>query len=87
MKVQQFRRAFFLLCGFSAVILATIGVVVPLLPTTPFLIIAVACFSRSSKSLQRWLFRNRILGTTLLDWENHGAISLHIKIIAKRGYN
>lgn len=54
--------------------LGAVGVVVPLLPTTPFLLLAAFCFSRSSPRLHGWLLGSPVLGVLLADWEEHRAI-------------
>lgn len=65
--------------GLVFVGLGTLGVFLPLLPTTPFLLLAAACFGRSSPRLHGWLIGSPLLGPLLLDWERHGAIALRAK--------
>lgn len=54
--------------GVLSVALGSIGIVVPLLPTTPFLLLAVFCFARSSDSLQQWLLNHRLFGPYLRNY-------------------
>lgn len=61
-------RALLLLAGSLALALAIIGVAVPVLPTTPFLIVAAICFARSSEKAHRWLLTNRMFGRHLCDY-------------------
>lgn len=68
--------------GVLSVVLAAIGLLLPLMPTTPFLLLAAACFSRSSERMHDWLLRNRIFGPILRHWENGGVITLPIKVLA-----
>jgi len=65
--------------------LGAIGVVVPLLPTTIFWIIAVGCFTRSEPALARWLLRHRQAGPALRAWFEQGAISRSGKWAASGG--
>jgi uncharacterized membrane protein YbaN (DUF454 family) len=75
-------RILFLAVGLACVALAGVGLFVPLLPTTPFLLLAAACFARSSRRLHGWLLAHRVFGSILADWEAHGAIRLRVKVAA-----
>lgn len=68
--------------GFFFVGLALIGIFLPLLPTTPFVIIAAGCFSRSSERCYRWLYSSRVFGPLLQNWEKNKSVSLITKFIA-----
>lgn len=68
--------------GFLFVGLAAAGVVLPLLPTTPLLLVAAACFAKSSERWHQWLLNNRMFGPILRDWEERRCIPLKSKIIA-----
>jgi len=61
-------RAFWLGLGLVCVALGTIGIFLPLLPTTIFLIIAAYAFARSSERLHNWLLSNKIFGPLIKDW-------------------
>jgi len=61
-------RALLLVVGSLALALAVVGVAVPVLPTTPFLIVAAICFARSSERAHRWLLTNRVFGRHLRDY-------------------
>ena len=76
------KRVFFLVVGTLALALGVIGLVVPLLPTTPFLILAAACFMRSSPRIHDWLIAHPLLGKILRDWQEHRGIALPYKVIS-----
>lgn len=78
-------RSLYLSLGLLCVILGIIGAILPLMPTTIFLIIAAYCFGRSSERLQSWLHRHPRFGPPILDWEREGAISRKGKVAACSG--
>eukprot|EP01035_Chromulina_nebulosa_P058125 gene58125-79605_t len=67
-------------CIFLA--LAVLGVFLPLLPTTPFLLLASACFARSSERMHTWLRNHGALGRYLTDFEDGRGIPLRGKVLA-----
>lgn len=67
--------------GVLALILAAVGVVVPGLPTTPFVLVAGACFVRASPRAHAWLLRNKTFGPLLAEWEKHRSIPRRVKRI------
>ena len=66
--------------GILCLALGTIGLFLPLLPTTPLILLAAWCFSRSSPRLHRFLLNNKLFGPLIENWMKHGAISLKAKI-------
>ena len=72
----------FLVLGWLFVGLAVAGLVLPVLPTTPFLLLASSCFLRSSPRWQRWLMNSRWFGPMLRDWDEHRAVRRPVKVLA-----
>ena len=68
--------------GIVAVALGILGIFLPLLPTTPFLLLASACFARGSDRLHRWLLGNKLFGATIRDFEQGKGIPRKAKIMA-----
>lgn len=75
-------RIFWGICGCLALLLGVIGIVLPLLPTVPFLLLAAWCFAKSSESLHLWLMNHPTLGPPIHDWQTRGAISQRAKRLA-----
>jgi uncharacterized membrane protein YbaN (DUF454 family) len=67
--------------GVLAVLLGILGIFLPLLPTTPFLLLASACFARGSKPLHNWLLNHRVFGEYLRNFEEGKGIPLKAKIV------
>ena len=72
----------FRLLGFLFVGVAVLGVILPLLPTTPFVLLAAACFARSSEKWHRWMLANDTFGPMIRNWEKNRCISCRVKLIA-----
>ena len=68
--------------GLLAMGLGIVGLVLPLLPTTPFMLLAAACFAKSSPHLHGWLVGHRIFGPAIRDWRDYRAISPKAKRMA-----
>lgn len=76
------QRHFFLVAGWVSLVLGGIGVVLPLLPTVPFIILAAFCFARSSPRLEAWLVEHPQFGPHITAWRDKGAISRRGKVAA-----
>lgn len=76
------KRLFWLCLGCICVALGTLGVFLPLLPTTSFMLVAAYSFARSSKRLHHWLLTHKVFGPLINDWQTHRAISTRAKIMS-----
>lgn len=79
MKLQ---RLVFLILGTLFVVLGLIGIFLPLLPTTPFLLLAAYFLSRSSEKFHQWLINHKKLGPPIHDWQKNQVIRTKYKIMA-----
>jgi hypothetical protein len=75
-------RAFFLAAGTLALVLGLIGIFLPLLPTTPFVLLAAACYARGSRRFYDWLLAQRTFGPLIHEWQRHRSIPYRTKITA-----
>jgi uncharacterized membrane protein YbaN (DUF454 family) len=75
-------RIFYIILGITSVFLAGLGILLPGLPTTPFLLLASFAFARSSKKMHDWLINNRIFGPILNDFLDKKGIRISIKILS-----
>ena len=76
------KRTFLLVLGIFSTALACVGIVLPLLPTTPFALLAAWCFMRSSPRAHAWIYGHKILGKALNDWQSGGVIAVPTKCVA-----
>lgn len=80
--MSELYRLVLIALGFIFVGLGILGAFLPLLPTTPFLLLAAACFARSSKKFYNWLLNHKVFGTYIKNYREHRAITLRGKIIS-----
>lgn len=76
---DPFRSLLYVAGGWACLALAMLGVVLPLLPTTPFVLLASWCFYRGSPRIHAWLHRSRTFGPTLDDWHHYHGIRRGLK--------
>ena len=75
-------RVVWIALGLMAVGLGILGLALPLLPTTPFMLLAAGCFAKSSPRLHGWLIDHRIFGPAIRNWQVNRAISTKAKRMA-----
>lgn len=76
------KKGIFIILGIISLILGIIGIFIPGLPTTPFLLLSASLFIKSSAKLYNWLIRNKFLGTYISDYYNNKGLSKLTKIFS-----
>lgn len=80
--MKQAKRAAYILFGLLCLALGGLGVFLPLLPTTPFVLLAAFAFANSSDTLHEWLINHNVFGQLIADWRQYGAISRTAKVLS-----
>lgn len=79
--MKSIKKAFLLIIGSISLGLGVLGIILPLLPTTPLLLLSAACYIRSSDKLYQWLITNKYVGSYILNYRSGKGIPLKAKII------
>jgi len=79
---QKIVRALFFVAGTVSLAIGTIGIVLPILPTTPLLLLALACYCRSSKRMTKWVLTNKYFGSYIRRYKEGKGIPIKTKIAA-----
>jgi len=74
-------RTLLIVAGSVFVVVAIVGIFIPLLPTTPFLLLAAACYARGSQRFYDWLLNNRWFGRYIRDYREGRGIALRVKAL------
>ena len=87
MKIPRFnrdiaKRNLLITAGFACLLLGAVGIFIPVLPTTPFLLLAAGLFLRSSSRLYLWITNHRVFGTFIRNYRRFHAVPLRSKVIA-----
>jgi uncharacterized membrane protein YbaN (DUF454 family) len=75
-------RAALVVAGSGFVVVGLAGIFLPVLPTTPFLLLAAACYARASRRFYNALLNSRLFGPAILEWHQHRAIAWRTKLTA-----
>jgi len=79
---RAWKRWFYVPAGCALVALAAVGLFVPVLPTTPLLLLASACFIRSWPRAHSWLLHSRLFGPAIQQWQARRAVHRWVKLLA-----
>lgn len=75
-------RTTLVIAGFLFILIGVVGIFLPLLPTTPFLLLAAFCFDKGSPKFHGWILNHKILGPPILDWKKGQVIRPQVKALA-----
>ncbi|NVK23030.1 MAG: YbaN family protein [Kangiellaceae bacterium] len=75
-------KLLYLMLGWLSVVLGIIGIILPVLPTTPFIILAAFLFGKGSPKARKWLIEHAHFGPIIEHWEREGAIAPKIKVFS-----
>jgi uncharacterized membrane protein YbaN (DUF454 family) len=78
---SKFKRILYYILGTMCLVLGAIGIFFPILPTTPFLLLAAACYIRSSQKAYNWLLKNKIFGQYIRNYREGKGMPIKIKLI------
>ncbi len=81
-KIKTLVKILLLIAGSISTLLGIIGILIPVLPTTPFFLLAAVCFIRSSTRSYEWLINNKYFGSYIKNYREGRGIPLKIKIYA-----
>lgn len=77
-----FKKTLLIVIGSISLILGVIGIVIPVLPTTPFLLLSCFCYLHSSKTLYCWMMQHRVFGKYIYNYVTYRAITKKAKVIS-----
>ena len=78
---RKFKKFLFIVIGTISLGLGCIGIILPILPTTPFLLLSVACYYKSSERMHSWLLNNKLFGSYIRNYKEGNGIPLKTKIL------
>lgn len=82
MNRNALKKMLLIISGSVSLALGIIGIIVPVLPTTPFLLLSCFCYLKSSKKLYDWLMHHKVLGTYIYNYVTYKAVTKKTKIMA-----
>mgnify|MGYP000989368112 CR=1 FL=1 len=82
MTLQKIKKYMLIIAGVLTLCLGVVGIFIPVLPTTPFLLLSAMCFLRSSAKLYNWLINHKVFGEYIYNYLNYRAVKKSAKISA-----
>jgi uncharacterized membrane protein YbaN (DUF454 family) len=79
---RSVKKYLLIMAGSISLALGIIGIMIPVLPTTPFLLLASFCYLRSSKRLYHWMLNNRVFGSYVYNYLTYRAIKRSVKVVS-----
>ena len=77
---DRLKRQLLIITGTICVVIGVIGIFIPILPTTPFLLLATACYLRSSQRFHSWLMNNRVFGVYIRNYTEGRGMPIKVKL-------
>ncbi len=81
-EINPLKKRLFICLGMLSLLLGIAGIPLPLLPTTPFLLLSAWLFARSSKRFYLWLIHHKYFGAYIRNYREQGGVTMRIKIIS-----
>jgi len=81
-KLNNILRAILLITGTISLVIGIVGIFIPLLPTTPFLLLTAACYAQGSDRFYNWLLCNKLFGNYIRNYREGKSIALNVKLIS-----
>jgi len=79
--ISRITRTILIGIGTASLVVGIVGIFLPILPTTPFLLLAAACYIRSSKRFYNWLISNRLFGNYIRNYIERRGVPLRVKVL------
>jgi len=80
--LKRTHNILYIILGITSLVLGIIGAFLPILPTTPFALLAAYFFSKGSPKLHKWLLSTKLFGPLIKDWEQYGVVGMRAKVLA-----